>query len=558
VPRYFARSLARHFRSMYEERDTHVEYRRLGVIVAGAMSVFDLKKEADSAFETFDTLFLPRIDDDVRIELVRECLAEKGLAGVPDALVEVLARETSGERAFLDPILYALAERRQPLSEQVVRDVIYVATGEKASLPELCHVALRMALDAAHLEILEQLAQGMAVRPRDATADIDRFQLLGAVVLDRSIHPPVYQFRNLMVRRYVTRVLPIIRKYCVMPHGVDGPTPTADEREAMVQQWPGLQNVIRLAACGHQAAMATDIWSCARALADGWHLATPYEGQPDLRFCVTQRDSQSVWWLTAHDARTVKVARYRQREVWERALNGALATRRTFFATSDDDLSVGLPFHHDRTSVVVVATIGRARVNGQLSEAALGHWLDFLQHAGDTITRLAFAAIAQHALELSWFCSGESASTPFWANAGESPRARVFIVMPFAAAFTKVQKAIEKAAAAHKATVLRGDDFFGAQVVMSDVWRGILNADVVVADLTGRNPNVLYEVGLCHVIGKQVVLLAQAETDIPFDVAAWRHIRYADDKRGLEELEQKLAKSFEQLGLGPAHAARRA
>ena len=64
VPHYFARALARHFRSMYEERDTHLEYRRVGVIVAGAMSVFDLKKEADSAFETFDTLFLPRIDDD--------------------------------------------------------------------------------------------------------------------------------------------------------------------------------------------------------------------------------------------------------------------------------------------------------------------------------------------------------------------------------------------------------------------------------------------------------------------------------------------------------------
>ena len=327
VPHYFARALARHFRSMYEERDTHLEYRRVGVIVAGALSIFDLKKEADSAFETFDTLFLPRIEDTFRIELVQEWLADKELSGVPDALVEVLAHETSGERAFLEAILYGLSERKTPLSTQAVRDVVYTLTGDKAMLPELRQLALRVSLDPAHLEIVEQLSQGKDLRPRDPTADIDRFQLLGAVVLDRSVHPPVYRFRNLMVRRYLTHVLPIIRKFCLMPDGLVGPTLTDNERTATVGEWPGLESVLTLAACAQQAVTAKDIWTCARALARGWSLSTPYEGVPDLRFCVTQAESQSVWWLTAHDSTTVKIARYRQRDVWERALNGALATR---------------------------------------------------------------------------------------------------------------------------------------------------------------------------------------------------------------------------------------
>jgi hypothetical protein len=104
---------------------------------------------------------------------------------------------------------------------------------------------------------------------------------------------------------------------------------------------------------------------------------------------------------------------------------------------------------------------------------------------------------------------------------------------------------------------MRGDDFFGAQVVMSDIWRGILNADVVIADLTTRNPNVFYEVGLSHVIGKQMILLAQKDTDIPFDVAAWRHIRYTVDKGGLDLLEKKLTKALEQLGLGQSERRNR-
>lgn len=59
-------------------------------------------------------------------------------------------------------------------------------------------------------------------------------------------------------------------------------------------------------------------------------------------------------------------------------------------------------------------------------------------------------------------------------------------------------------------TVARADDFFTANVVISDIWDAINFADVVVADCTGRNPNVFYEIGLAHVIGKPVVLLAQA------------------------------------------------
>ena len=47
-------------------------------------------------------------------------------------------------------------------------------------------------------------------------------------------------------------------------------------------------------------------------------------------------------------------------------------------------------------------------------------------------------------------------------------------------------------------------------------------AKVLVAELTSRNPNVYYELGIAHALQKPVVLISSNEEDVPFDV---RHIR---------------------------------
>jgi len=57
---------------------------------------------------------------------------------------------------------------------------------------------------------------------------------------------------------------------------------------------------------------------------------------------------------------------------------------------------------------------------------------------------------------------------------------------------------------------------------MDQVWEGINAAKVLVAELTSRNPNVLYELGLAHALRKPVVLISSNEDDIP---STYRHIR---------------------------------
>jgi hypothetical protein len=70
----------------------------------------------------------------------------------------------------------------------------------------------------------------------------------------------------------------------------------------------------------------------------------------------------------------------------------------------------------------------------------------------------------------------------------------------------------------------RGADVFGSDVVIDDIRASIDRADMIPADLTGKNANVFYEVGIAHTIGKPVLLLAQSIDDVPFDL---RHRRVA-------------------------------
>src|SRR2546425_1604261 len=72
----------------------------------------------------------------------------------------------------------------------------------------------------------------------------------------------------------------------------------------------------------------------------------------------------------------------------------------------------------------------------------------------------------------------------------------------------------------------RADDIYGPSSIVGDIWQFVRRARVVLADLTGRNPNVLYELGLAHAVQRPVVMVTQSMDDIPFDIRALRVIEY--------------------------------
>jgi hypothetical protein len=85
---------------------------------------------------------------------------------------------------------------------------------------------------------------------------------------------------------------------------------------------------------------------------------------------------------------------------------------------------------------------------------------------------------------------------------------------------------------------------------MEDIWDAINAARAIIADCTGRNPNVFYEIGLAHAVGKPVVLITQKGEDVPFDLKAIRYIEYEYSPRGMKTFEDSLTKTLiEELKL---------
>lgn len=69
---------------------------------------------------------------------------------------------------------------------------------------------------------------------------------------------------------------------------------------------------------------------------------------------------------------------------------------------------------------------------------------------------------------------------------------------------------------------IRADGLFTTGSVMEQIWEQIQKARVLLADLTGKNPNVFYELGLAHALGKPIILITGNLEDVPFDL---RHLR---------------------------------
>jgi hypothetical protein len=117
----------------------------------------------------------------------------------------------------------------------------------------------------------------------------------------------------------------------------------------------------------------------------------------------------------------------------------------------------------------------------------------------------------------------------------------VFAIMPFSKPFDAVyEEAIKPACLSITLRVGRGDDIFGATHVINDIWSAIYGADDVIADCTSKNPNVFYELGMAHTLGKKVILIARTEEDIPFDLRHWRYITYEVTENGLDKLRVTL------------------
>lgn len=145
----------------------------------------------------------------------------------------------------------------------------------------------------------------------------------------------------------------------------------------------------------------------------------------------------------------------------------------------------------------------------------------------------------------------EARLTPEGRVAAEEPPLDInlcFVLMPFETAFDPVYEAIRAGAEDAKLHCQRADKVRDNQALIEKIKKAIHKAGIIVADITGDNPNVFYEVGYAHGLGKECILVTQTRSEeVPFDLRHLEHIGYSASRQGLTELRRALAETMVRI-----------
>lgn len=117
-----------------------------------------------------------------------------------------------------------------------------------------------------------------------------------------------------------------------------------------------------------------------------------------------------------------------------------------------------------------------------------------------------------------------------------------FIAMQFTPEFNSLyQQVIKPTCEEFDYEVIRADDFYTNGLIIEDILRSIRTASLIIADVTPNNPNVYYEVGFAHGIGKTTILLSDRNREkLPFDISGFRTLFYENSIGGKSEVEARL------------------
>ena len=387
VPRFFARAIARRLRMIIEQSDEVQAYRRIGFLVAGSLSLFELKHETDSAFAVSETIQVPSWDMSDSISLVRSAIARRNMSEPDEGVITALAEETGGEPCFLEPLLNRLGDS---VDVKTVNVVAKELGSLHSSIHELRELVFHYFLEPNFRALVERLSSGGAgVQVLFLSADIDHFHLLGAVVVDRSGPRPAYRFRNIIVARFLTGLLSAANSILSQARThrsrygfLGGEVQLEHSEESVLVPLEKLhQTTVAIMDCDEPAEVVN-------FLRDGWQITTG-----------TAVDSIVV--LLSSDAGGSRILRFETTgfsehsfskvSVEDRVFLGSQERQRLFFQRENGSSFVGFPITGHGCCLVVVSSITDESSKLSLNESSLAHWRRFLVVCGSVIWKLFFA-----------------------------------------------------------------------------------------------------------------------------------------------------------------------
>lgn len=115
-------------------------------------------------------------------------------------------------------------------------------------------------------------------------------------------------------------------------------------------------------------------------------------------------------------------------------------------------------------------------------------------------------------------------------------KAKVFVIMPFSDEFFESYEMIKSHFEGEFEFSHAGEED-NQQNILADIIPPIYNADVVLADLTGLNANVMYELGIAHSFNKKTIVITRDDMGkLPFDLKQYRAKGYSTHFKQFYEL----------------------
>ena len=129
---------------------------------------------------------------------------------------------------------------------------------------------------------------------------------------------------------------------------------------------------------------------------------------------------------------------------------------------------------------------------------------------------------------------------------------KAFVVMQFGEPYNSLYtEVIKPVFAERKMEVYHADEIYRPGYILQDITTGIRESELIVAEITPANPNVFYELGYAHAVGKPTILLAERGKELPFDIKGFRCIFYDNTIKGKRQVETDLRRHLASI-LGEA------
>ena len=123
----------------------------------------------------------------------------------------------------------------------------------------------------------------------------------------------------------------------------------------------------------------------------------------------------------------------------------------------------------------------------------------------------------------------------------------ISVMMPFNASYRGTYEAIRRVTDNLKLDCLRADDIWKNTTFIQDIFELIYCARILIVDFSERNPNVMYETGIAHALGKIVIPITQSLSDIPSDLGHHRALKYLANDEGYRNLSNELYKRIKTI-----------